>query len=177
MEPRNVVFVNIYDWLRKKEMVSGQKDLAEKTGISENTLSNILNGKTSVSDKSLHKLNAGFGFIFNPQYLRGQSIYMLAEDAAYYAAHPEEAVIPEEEKEKPQDEIPSWADTFIDILSKQVVENEALQRQLKAELAEVRTLRAELQQAIQAFRMAQTYRVVPYSPFTPTYQQAAEPNQ
>ena len=80
-------------------------------------------------------------------------------------------------KEKSKDEIPAWADTFINILSKQVSENEAMNRQLKAELAEVRTLRAELRQAIQAFLMAQTYRVVPYSPFTPTYQQAAEPNE
>lgn len=149
MEHRNVVFANIYDWLRKKEMVSGQKDLAEKTGISENTLSNILNGKTSVSDKSLHKLNAGFGFIFNPQYLRGQSIYMLAEDAAYYAAHPEEAIVPEEEKEKPQDEIPSWADTFFNILNKQVQENEELNRQLKATLQELNQLRNDMQRMLQ----------------------------
>ena len=80
------------------------------------------------------------------------------------------------QQEKPSKEIPSWADTFINILSKQVVENEALNRQLKAELEEVRTLRAELQQAITAFRIIQHGKVAPYSPFIPEYQQAAEPN-
>lgn len=80
-------------------------------------------------------------------------------------------------QEKPSEEIPAWADTFISILSKQVVVNEALNRQLKAELAEVRTLRAELQQAITAFRIIQHGKVAPYSPFIPEYQQAAEPNK
>ena len=81
------------------------------------------------------------------------------------------------QQEKPSEEIPSWADTFINILSKQVVENESLNRQLKAELAEVRTLRAELQQAITAFRIIQHGKVAPYSHFIPEYQQAAEPNE
>lgn len=79
------------------------------------------------------------------------------------------------QQEKPSEEIPTWADTFINILSKQVAENEALNRQLKEELSEVRTLRAELQQAVKAFRMAQKHNVVPYTPFTPGYEQAADP--
>lgn len=81
------------------------------------------------------------------------------------------------EQEKPSEDIPAWADTFISILSKQVVENEALNRQLTSELEEVRKLRAELQQAITAFRINQHGKVAPYSFFIPEYQQAAEQNE
>ena len=179
MELKNCIFAHVYDWLHRKGMVDDQLDLAEKTKISKNTITNILNGRTTVSDKTIRKLNEGFGNIFNMQYLRGIDPYhMLIQDVIDDGA---ESIAPfthkpEQIEEQPDTEIPAWADTFINILSKQVVENEALNRQLKAELEEVRTLRAELQQAITAFRIIQHGKVAPYSPFIPEYAQAAEPN-
>ena len=128
MNQKNVIFANVYDWLRKENMIAGQKDLAKKTGITENTLTNILNGKTSVSDKTIHKLNEGFGFIFNPQYFRGQSIHLLMEDVAYYEQHPEEDI------SKPKQKEPDWMDAMLYRQTQQEKEMEELRRMLKATL-------------------------------------------
>ncbi len=101
MRLKNDIFANVLDWLIQKGKVEDQKDLAIKTGISQNTVSRIMTGKVEPSDDTLRKLNASFGNIFNMQYLRGESTVMLIEDAAYYKSHPKELkkLFGEEEKE------------------------------------------------------------------------------
>ena len=163
---KNSHFIDAIDYLIDMKIASSQKELAERTGIMESTFSNIRQNKKVVSDKTINKLLETFPNMFDINYFRCKSVQMIVEQ-------PKDKNTPKQEN--PSNEIPTWADTFINILSKQVVENEALNRQLKAELAEVRTLRAELQQAVQAFRMAQKHKVVPYTPFTPDYEQAADP--
>ena len=88
MRLRNEIFAHVLDWLIQNNKVEDQKDLALKTGISQNTVSRIMTGKVEPSDDTLRKLNATFGNIFNMQYLRGESIVMLIEDVAYYKSHP-----------------------------------------------------------------------------------------
>ena len=90
MRLRNEIFAHVLDWLIQNNKVEDQKDLALKTGISQNTISRIMTGKVEPSDDTLRKLNATFGNIFNMQYLRGESIVMLIEDVAYYKSHPGE---------------------------------------------------------------------------------------
>lgn len=90
MRLRNEIFAHVLDWLIQNNQVEDQKDLALKTGISQNTVSRIMTGKVEPSDDTLRKLNATFGNIFNMQYLRGESIVMLIEDVAYYKSHPGE---------------------------------------------------------------------------------------
>ena len=90
MRLRNEIFAHVLDWLIQNNKVEDQKDLALKTGISQNTVSRIMTGKVEPSDDTLRKLNATFGNIFNMQYLRGESIVMLIEDVAYYKTHPGE---------------------------------------------------------------------------------------
>ena len=90
MRLRNEIFAHVLDWLIQNDKVEDQKDLALKTGISQNTVSRIMTGKVEPSDDTLRKLNATFGNIFNMQYLRGESIVMLIEDVAYYKSHPGE---------------------------------------------------------------------------------------
>ena len=90
MRLRNEIFAHVLDWLIQNNKVEDQKDLALKTGISQNTVSRIMTGKVEPSDDTLRKLNATFGNIFNMQYLRGESIVMLVEDVAYYKSHPGE---------------------------------------------------------------------------------------
>lgn len=101
MRLKNEIFANVLDWLIQKGKVEDQKDLAIKTGISQNTVSRIMTGKVDPSDDTLRKLNASFGNIFNMQYLRGESTVMLIEDVAYYKSHPKELkkLFGEEEKE------------------------------------------------------------------------------
>jgi transcriptional regulator with XRE-family HTH domain len=90
MRLRNEIFAHVLDWLIQNNKVEDQKDLALKTGISQNTVSRIMTGKVEPSDDTLRKLNTTFGNIFNMQYLRGESIVMLIEDVAYYKSHPGE---------------------------------------------------------------------------------------
>ena len=90
MRLRNEIFAHVLDWLIQNNKVEDQKDVALKTGISQNTVSRIMTGKVEPSDDTLRKLNATFGNIFNMQYLRGESIVMLIEDVAYYKSHPGE---------------------------------------------------------------------------------------
>lgn len=90
MRLRNEIFAHVLDWLIQNNKVEDQKDLALKTGISQNTVSRIMTGKVEPSNDTLRKLNATFGNIFNMQYLRGESIVMLIEDVAYYKSHPGE---------------------------------------------------------------------------------------
>ena len=90
MRLRNEIFAHVLDWLIQNNKVEDQKDLALKTGISQNTVSRIMTGKVEPSDDTLRKLNATFGNIFNMQYLRGESVVMLIEDVAYYKSHPGE---------------------------------------------------------------------------------------
>ena len=89
MRLKNEIFANVLDWLIQEGKVEDQKDLAVKTGISQNTVSRIMTGKVEPSDETLRKLNAAFENIFNMQYLRGESIVMLIKDVAYYQMHPE----------------------------------------------------------------------------------------
>ena len=90
MRLKNEIFASVLDWLIQEKKVDDQKDLALKTGISQNTVSRIMTGKVEPSDDTLRKLNATFGNIFNMQYLRGESAIMLIEDVAYYKSHPNE---------------------------------------------------------------------------------------
>ena len=101
MRLRNEIFAQVLDWLVQENKVEDQKDLAIKTGISQDTVSRIMTGKVEPSDDTLRKLNASFGNIFNMQYLRGESTVMLIEDVAYYKSHPKELkkLFGEEEKE------------------------------------------------------------------------------
>ena len=87
MRLKNEIFAHVLDWLIQNNKVEDQKDLALKTGISQNTISRIMTGKVEPSDDTLRKLNATFGNIFNMQYLRGESTAMLIEDVAYYKTY------------------------------------------------------------------------------------------
>lgn len=150
-------FQNAYDYLYGRGEYHSKSELAKRLGRTRTNVSEAYYGRQPYfTDKFLLSFCREFPII-NYEWLVNGTGEMLNQ------------------KEKPSEEIPTWADTFIKILSKQVAENEALNRQLKEEISEVRTLRSELQQAVQAFRMAQKHKVVPYTPFTHDYEQAAEP--
>ena len=77
----NELFIRAIQWLYEHEGVNGQKELSELTGITETTLSRIMNDKVQKpSIITIQKLMKAFPGIFNPTYFSGQSIYMLMED-------------------------------------------------------------------------------------------------
>lgn len=171
MELKNRIFAYVFDWLCQNEGVDGQKDLSRRTKISENTLTNILNGKTKVSDKTLHKLNMGFNGMFNMQYLRGiDPFHMLVDDLLNDTAI--SRVPYNDEKEKaanpPYDE-KAARDNLIEILARTIRGVDDLRVQLQQELAEVRALKEELRQL--------THRPVVYMNNEQKYVSAAEPDK
>ena len=79
---KNECFMVAIDHIFKEGMVDSQKELAEKIGITESTLSRIKNNKKFVGDETLRKMNEAFGGIFNMAFFRAKSVYLLKEDAA-----------------------------------------------------------------------------------------------
>ena len=91
---KNELFRVAVDYLFREKKVGSQKELAEKIGITEPSLSRVMNGGRIVSDKTLHKMNEAFGGIFNMAYFRGEDPHcMLMEDLAYYKQHPGERLV------------------------------------------------------------------------------------
>lgn len=94
----NELFALAVEWLYDHNKVADQKELAQVTGITETTISRILNNKVKKpSDATVRKLLNAFSGIFNPNYFRGKSIYMLMSDVI------EERIDAEEKKQNTLD--------------------------------------------------------------------------
>lgn len=91
---KNELFKVAVDYLFREKKAGSQKELAEKIGITEQSLSRVMNGGRTVSDKTLRLMNEAFGGIFNMAYFRGEDPHcMLMEDLFYYKQHPEERLV------------------------------------------------------------------------------------
>lgn len=162
---KNNLFLVAIDYLFKEKFVNTQKDLAQKIGITETSLSRIKKGQRVVSDETLRKMNEAFGHIFNMAYFRGRSTKLLIEDANYHEQHPEEdrlrnydemlqrdqehdTPIAAEDADTPYTPIPLWASSFIEIMAQQVKQNEVLNRELRMSIKEVNELKTNLQNLI-----------------------------
>lgn len=78
----NEIFEKMFSYLSENNLVANQADMARLTGVSEVGISRILNGRVKRAKQStLRQVNAAFGNIFNPAFLRGKSNIMLAADA------------------------------------------------------------------------------------------------
>lgn len=74
-------FRRAVEWLKTHGVVKDQKDMAERMGTSENTISrNKHGGVQRPDDDTLRKFNEQFGSIINIDYLRGESKVMLVKD-------------------------------------------------------------------------------------------------
>ena len=146
MRLKNEIFATVLDWLIREHYVIDQRDLAAKTGITTTTISRIMTGKVEPKDETLRKLNAAFGNMFNMQYLRGQSTTMLVADQG-------QANSLHEDDKTLYTTLPKWADTLIDIMSQQIKENEALNRELRQSISEVNEIRSDLQKLIEELKL------------------------
>lgn len=142
MRLKNEIFATVLDWLIRENYVIDQQDLSHKTGITATTISRIMKGKVEPKDDTLRKLNAAFGNMFNMQYLRGLSTTMLVADL-------EQVTSLHEDDKTPYTTLPKWADNLIDIMSKQIKENEAINRELRQSITEVNALRTNIQKLIE----------------------------
>jgi len=74
-------FTRAVEWLITHGGVKNQKDMAERMGTTENTISrNKHGGVQRPDDDTLRKFNEQFGSIINLDYLRGESKVMLVKD-------------------------------------------------------------------------------------------------
>ena len=176
MRLRNGLFAQAIDWLYKTGKVKDQKELSVLTGITETTISRILNDKVKggPSELTLRRLDNAFKGIFNMDYFRGKSTALLLEDSSYYMAHPKEhPFYVDHEKEihqnkveidvgssssisaaesDPEPFIPSWADSLIEIMTDQIKQNEALNRELHKSISEVNTLLETLKEITKSLK-------------------------
>lgn len=146
----NDIFAAAFDELRRNHGIKTQKELARRMGVSEDTITRIMKGRTDVTEDIITKLQTASGCIFNLQWLRGKDPYhMLAADLN--AIDPIPDIFQSRAAEHPQHTyapIPQWANSLIDILTKQIKENEALNRELRSTINEVNTLSVDLQKLI-----------------------------
>ena len=157
---KNELFRVAVDYLFREKKVGSQKELAEKIGITEPSLSRVMNGGRTVSDKTIHKMNEAFGGIFNMAYFRGEDPHcMLLEDLIYYKQHPEERMVFEKPKvistqipttsdlsiliEKAVEKATAYADKTIATLENQV---ERYEKELDAKSEEIKRLQARIQE-------------------------------
>ena len=77
---RNNRFAEAIDYLKRNKVVTSQLELARLMGVDKNTISNIINYKTYVTEDILTKLQTAADCMFNLQWLRGTSDIMLATD-------------------------------------------------------------------------------------------------
>ena len=144
---KNKLFISAVDWLIDHKKVENQKELAAVTKIQEPTLSNIRNDKKIVSDKTIRKLFESFPGLFNPNYFRGQSVWMLMQD-----------LMEEKAKTETPKNVPSDIGDVMELYAQRVRLVDDLRQSLKEELAEVRAIKEDMQTAVNDFRDA-TYRL------------------
>lgn len=80
MRLRNNIFAAALDEMKRRQIVKTQKELAQKMGVSEDTVTRILKDRTEVTEDAISKLQTASGCIFNLQWLRGESDIMMATD-------------------------------------------------------------------------------------------------
>lgn len=147
----NDIFAAAFDELRRNHGIKTQKELARRMGVSEDTITRIMKGRTDVTEDIITKLQTASGCIFNLQWLRGKDPYhMLAVDLANVSTVDIETSSTKITKEEAN---------IIDIYSHLIADLELIRRETKKELAEIRTIKSELQQAQQQLiEAAETFR-------------------
>lgn len=146
MKLRNNIFAAAFDYLKRNTDIKTQKELARRMGVTETTITRILRDYVDVTEDIITKLQTASGCIFNLQWLRGEdAFHMLASDL-------EEEKVDMAAEDEPQPFIPKWADAFFDIMTQQVKQNEALNRELRQSLAEVKEITQQLAELIKTIK-------------------------
>jgi len=159
---KNELFKVAVDYLFREKKVGSQKELAEKIGITEPSLSRVMNGGRTVSDMTLHKMNEAFGGIFNMAYFRGEDPHcMLMEDLVYYKQHPEERLVfdkPQEVAPTPQQPaMPDYVQKLFDEAVRMSTRNELLERQCEKLIGELRDSKDKNETFLSELRKSKEY--------------------
>ena len=153
MRLSNDLFIQAMNYLITTKKVRDQQHLASVTGITESTLSRIMNDKVQKpSPVTIQKLLQAFPGIFNPLYLQGRSSYLLMSDYQAAVANHEPDIVPidaNQNKNIPESDI-SAADNMLELYARMIRGVDDLRVQLHVELQEVQQLRTSLQKTVAA---------------------------
>jgi len=129
MDKKNENFVAALIYMKSHGIVTGQKDLAGKMRVSEDTITRAKQGKR-ITEDFIAKLIRATDEMFNVQFLRGESDVMLTKDIRKDADLQQISTGIRQDKSTtlPQSENSSWADAVI------AAKNETI-NSLKRELA------------------------------------------
>ena len=141
-----------YRWLIWLGEVDDKLSFAQRLGKERANITNILNGKMGASDRFCGLILASFPGIFNRDWLLDGTGDMLTT-AKGLPTFPVVGSVADVESDTPDQR-----QSIIDLYAGLIKESEAFRREIKDELAEVRSLREELQQERESFRDA-TYLV------------------
>lgn len=127
-----------------------QSDFAAALKYNRAYISSAMNGnKKNLTDKLFTNICECFPNTFNLDYLLNGNGDLL--DAAEYSYNDRMSQsFPSILEERHP--LPQWADTLIEIMSKQIKENEALNRELRQSIQQVNTLRDDLQNLLKKLK-------------------------
>lgn len=126
-----------YAWLRKNKGLRSQKELADKIGVDQNTISRAMTDKIPASDDVLAMINECYGNPFNYQWMRGESDEQFSM----------ETKIP-----KPDHNADFGRMSISNLYAQLIKEVEELRCDLTEELSEIRILRSQLTEDRDALR-------------------------
>lgn len=141
-----------YQYLKYHGLVHKQEDVAKKMGATRANVSSALSGDPRVLTESfIARFVKAYDYIFSLEWLTTGEGTMLASGT----------LLPSEESDRPAassvaseptlmqySAIPTWAESLISIISKQIAENEVLNRELRQSVAEVKELKEQLLQLL-----------------------------
>ena len=150
----NDIFARAIQWLYDHGRIRDQKDFAAITGITETTLSRILNNKVRhPSPDTVRKVSSLFPGVFDAVSNNRQSkiierTHDIQMSVLGHLVKEPEVIEGMAADDDPRPHLPTWADTLLGILSKQIAENEVLHSELKQSIAEVNEIKHQLAELI-----------------------------
>lgn len=146
--------LEVYEYVRNHFPIHTKNDFAEKLKYHRTYISSAMNGnEKNLTDKLFTNICEAFPNVFNLDYLLyGSGKLLTDKDEPNINNIKNGKISTYVAEELPKPYIPAWADTFIDIFTKQIVENEKLNRQLRISIAEVAELKEQLSQLIKSIK-------------------------
>ena len=146
----NDIFARVIQWLYDHGRIRDQKDFAAITGITETTLSRILNNKVRhPSPDTVRKVSSFFPGVFdavsnNRQSKITERSHNIQMAVLGHMVNEPEVIEGMAADNDPRPHLPTWADTLIGILSKQIAENEVLHSELRQSISDVQEMKKQL---------------------------------
>ena len=149
----NTPFLSVFDWMKKYKRLN-QEQLSVLLGTTGSRISEYKSGRKIVTEELKKSIiNAADGKIHAP-YLEGKSKYMLVENvpsdelnAHIDARNPDYTQLVKDIKEKE-------SANMLELYAHMIRSLDDLRLELKNELAEIRTIKSELQQARNDYHLA-----------------------